>query len=153
MKNNFYILFIVLLLLNFGCNSSTQNNIDDTDKEFVRFEETFLDAYWKNYPSGSIYSGYGKYYDKLIVPDSSTFASNISFSKNWIDSLNKFNYNQLSENYKISFKIIKNQLESDIWYTTVFKIQEPQASMIAGSFCGRPPRIGKGVSGRKTVSR
>ncbi len=135
MKNNFYTLFIVLLLLNFGCNSSTQNNIDDTDKEFVRFEETFLDAYWKNYPSGSIYSGYGKYYDKLIVPDSSTFASNISFSKNWIDSLNKFNYNQLSENYKISFKIIKNQLESDIWYTTVFKIQEWDASIynISGS--------------------
>lgn len=135
MKNNFYTLFVVLLLLNFGCNSNKQNNIVDTDKEFARFEETFLDAYWKNYPSGSIYSGYGKYYDKLIVPDSSTFASNISFSKKWIDSLNKFDYKQLGENYKISFKIIKNQLESDIWYTTVFKIQEWDASIynISGS--------------------
>lgn len=134
MKNNFYTLFVVLLLLNFGCNSNTQNN-NNTDTAFTRFEDTFLDAYWKNYPSGSIYSGYGKYYDKLIVPDSSTFVSNISFSKNWIDSLNKFDYKQLGENYKISFKIIKNQLESDIWYTTVFKIQEWDASIynISGS--------------------
>ena len=69
------------------------------------------------------------------MPDSSTFAGNISFSKKWIDSLNKFDYKQLGENYKISFKIIKNQLESDIWYTTVFKIQEWDASIynISGS--------------------
>ena len=128
MKNNFYKLLVLLLLFNFGCNSDKHNN-NNSDTSFTRFEDTFLDTYWNRYPTLSIYSGYGKYYDKLVVQDSSTFAGNISFSKNWIDSLNKLDYKQLSENNKISFNIIKNQLESDIWYTAVFKIQEWDASI------------------------
>jgi uncharacterized protein (DUF885 family) len=134
MKNNFYKLFVLLMLFNFGCNSDKQNN-NNTDTAFTRFEDTFLDAYWNQYPDLSIYYGYGKYYDKLVVPDSSTFAGKISFSKNWIDSLNKLDFKQLNENNKISFNIIKNQLESDIWYTAVFKLQEWDASIynISGS--------------------
>ena len=124
----------MLLLINFSCNSNKQNN-NNNDTVFTRFEDTFLDAYWKQYPTLSIYSGYGKYYDKLFVPDSSTFAGNISFSKNWIDSLSKPDFKQLSENNKISFNIIKNQLESDTWYAAVFKLQEWHASIynISGS--------------------
>ena len=72
MKNNFYKLFVLLLLINFSCNLNKQNN-NNTDTVFTIFEDTFLDAYWKQYPTLSIYSGYGKYYDKLVVPDSSTF--------------------------------------------------------------------------------
>lgn len=135
MKNNFYKLFVLLLLINFSCISNKQNNNNNTDTVFTRFEDTFLDAYWKQYPTLSIYSGYGKYYDKLVVPDSSTFAGNISFSKNWIDSLSKLDFKQLNENNKISFNIIKNQLESDTWYSAVFKPQEWDASIynISGS--------------------
>lgn len=122
-------LIVLLLLLNVGCNTGKQNNNDNTDKAFATFEDTFLDAYWKQYPTLSIYAGYGKYYDKLVVPDSSSFAANISFSNNWMDSLNKIGYDQLSENNKISCNIIKNQLQSDTWYTAVFKQQEWDASM------------------------
>ena len=35
----------------------------------------------------------------------------------------------LHDNNKISFNIIKNQLESDIWYADVFKIDEWNASL------------------------
>ena len=53
----------------------------------------------------------------------------LTFSKLWLDSLNQQDFNGLSDNNKISFNIIKNQLESDIWYTTVFKIQQRDASI------------------------
>ncbi len=73
--------------------------------------------------------GYGKFYDQLVVPDSSAVANNILFSKKWIDSLNKLNFNKLTDNDKISFNIIKNQLESDSWYQSVFKQYEWDASL------------------------
>ena len=129
MKNTFPGSIALLLLLSFGCNPNKAEDIENADQSFASFENTFLDAYWKQYPSGSINAGYGKYYDKLVVPDSATFAANINFSGNWTDSLKKINYERLNENNKISFNIINNQLQSDIWYTAVFKIQEWDASI------------------------
>jgi len=129
MKNTLSNFIALLLLLNPGCNPGKKKNIDNMDQSFTVFENTFLDAYWKQYPSLSIYAGYGKYYDQLIIPDSTSFASNIAFSGNWIDSLNKIDYSQLNGNNKISFNIILNRLKSDIWYNAVFKIQEWDASI------------------------
>jgi uncharacterized protein (DUF885 family) len=112
-----------------------QTNTSDPDKTFATFENVFLDAYWKEYPSQSIQQGYGKYYDELVIPDSASFAHHIAFSKQWTDSLHKLDYDQLSDNNKISFRIITNQLESDTWYMSVFKQQEWDASIynIGGS--------------------
>ena len=126
--------FLILLLISLiSCNPQKQNDTKNTDEKidlkFSEFETAFLDSYWQQYPSGSINSGYGKYYDKLVIPDSATTLVNIAFSNQWIDSLNKFDYNQLSDNNKISFNILKNQLQSDIWYTTVFKQYEWDASI------------------------
>lgn len=129
MKKNSCIIIIAIILAASGCHSKKQTaDNDQADEEFSKFEDRFLDAYWQNYPSGSIVAGYGKYYDKLVIPDSASFANNISFSRQWLDSLNSVDFNALENNNKISFKIIKNQLESDIWYTSVFKSQEWNAA-------------------------
>jgi len=112
-----------------SCSSKKQGVDNNADKAFSNFESVFLDAYWKQYPSSAINTGYGKYYENLVIPDSASFAGNISFSKQWLDSLNKISINKLDVNNQISFKIIKNQLESDSWYTTVFKQQEWDASI------------------------
>lgn len=116
---------LAFIMLSSSCKQAKEN----TDLSFSKFETRFLDSYWKQYPSGSIFAGYGKYYDKLVIPDSATFAGNIAFSKQWIDSLSAISFSELSDNNQISFNIIKNQLESDIWYTSVFKPQEWDASM------------------------
>ncbi|WP_445454129.1 DUF885 domain-containing protein [Flavobacterium sp. 25HG05S-40] len=135
MKNVLVKLLVVLTLTLASCKPDKKENNSTTDAEFSAFETSFLDAYWKQYPSLSINVGYGKYYDKLIVPNSTTFASNVTFSKKWLADLEALDYEQLSDNNKISSNIIKNQLESDIWYTTVFKQQEWDASVynISGS--------------------
>lgn len=111
-----------------GKQDATGDGTADKDKAFGAFEDRFLDAYWKQHPSASINIGYGKYYDELTVPDSASFAANLDFNRRWLDSLNGTGYDQLSDNNKISFKIIQNQLESDNWYTTVFREQEWDAS-------------------------
>ena len=129
MKKSFTALLVLLAITIVSCNSPKKENNDNTDKTFSSFETKFLDAYWKQYPSGAIAQGYGKYYDKLVVPNAAAFADNVNFSKKCLADLEALDYDQLSDNNKISSNIIKNQLESDIWYTTVFKQQEWDASV------------------------
>jgi uncharacterized protein (DUF885 family) len=135
MKKTFAKLLVLLAITLVSCNSNKKESNSSIDTDFASFETKFLDAYWKQYPSASINVGYGKYYDKLVVPNSTTFEANVTFSKKWLADLEALDYDQLSDNNKISSNIIKNQLESDIWYTTVFKQQEWDASVynISGS--------------------
>jgi uncharacterized protein (DUF885 family) len=134
MKIILYSIGLALVFASIACNSQEENSKENADQTFATFENEFLDAYWKQHPSYSIFVGYGKYYDRLVIPDSASFTSNIAFSKQWIDSLNNLEFKRLSDNNKISFNIIKHQLESDIWYLSVFKQQEWDASLynIAG---------------------
>jgi uncharacterized protein (DUF885 family) len=127
------ILFLAITSFIYACNSSSKSS-ENADKTFAKFEDTFLDAYWQHYPTNSIYIGYGKYYDSLVVPNQAAYDNDIAFSKQWLEKLNQLNINQLSDNNKISFNIIKNQLESDNWYVSVFKQQEwnPSIYNIAG---------------------
>lgn len=130
MKNILGILLLSCVLILPACQSPKQEDkTDSADKAFTAFEDRFLDAYWKEHPTGAIFNGYGKYYDILIVPDNASFATTVAFSKQWLDSLNAMDLNALSDNNKISLNIIKNQLEADIWYIDVFKQQEWNASL------------------------
>ena len=125
MKRIFIAFAAIITLLNAGCKTKQK----DSHEPFKAFEERMLDAYWNQYPSAAIFIGYGKYYEKLVIPDSAAIATSISFSKAWLDSLDKTDYKNLNDNDKISFNIIKNQLESDLWYRTVFKPHEWDASV------------------------
>lgn len=129
MKINLTPVLVLLTLFYFGCQISKPEVKINNDEVFLSFETNFLDAYWKEYPTMSIYNGYGKYYDHLVIPDSTFFINNVIFSKLWLDSLHTIDMNTLNDNNKISFNMIKNQLESDIWYRTVFKQHEWDASI------------------------
>ncbi|MGV3697829.1 DUF885 domain-containing protein [Flavobacterium sp.] len=128
-------LLVLFTLTLIGCKSDKKESNSTTDAEFAAFETKFLDAYWKQYPSLSIAQGYGKYYDKMVVPNKEAFEDNKAFSEKWLAALGDIDFSALSDNNKISSNIIKNQLESDIWYTTVFRQQEWDASIynISGS--------------------
>ena len=83
LSNNFLVVILKLIFRNTDANASFNN-----------FQPQFLDAYWKENPSAAIFVGYGKYYDELVIPDSTAFAQDISFSKQWLDSLQSFDYNK-----------------------------------------------------------
>jgi len=88
MKNLLPVLTVTLLLTAMSCSHNDQPASDQVDTSFSKFEDRFLDAYWKQHPSYAIFVGYGKYYDRLTIPDSAAVAANIAFAKSWIDSLN-----------------------------------------------------------------
>ncbi|PWT72485.1 MAG: DUF885 domain-containing protein [Bacteroidetes bacterium] len=119
---------IVLVLFAFSCrgpvlNSASSSKVS-TDSAFRDFETRFLDAYWQHYPSSAVFIGYGKYYERLVIPDSVAYQDNSRFSTVWLDSLKTQPYSELSDNLKISYRIIENQLQSDKWYNDTLKQQE-----------------------------
>ena len=101
MKKTFAKLLVVFLAITIvSCKSDKKENNSDKDADFASFETKFLDAYWKQYPSGAIAQGYGKYYDKLVVPNAAAFADNVKFSKKWLADLQALDYDQLSDKTK-----------------------------------------------------
>jgi uncharacterized protein (DUF885 family) len=132
-----HILCLLIIGISPSCKRPLNIKSSNADEAFSGFETKFLDSYWRQYPCNSastsagpnsISVGYGKYYEELIIPDSISIAANVQYSKNRIDSLNNLDFKGLTDNNKISFNIIRNQLESDIWYQTVFKSQQWDAS-------------------------
>lgn len=123
-----YLLLIALPASFFISCSSNQNtnesSASNADSSFSNFETRFMDAYWKQNPSASIFAGYGKYYEDLKMPDSAGFASDVAFAKNYLDSLHSFNYKTLSSPNKIDYKILENQFHGSTWYIDTFKQQE-----------------------------
>lgn len=116
----------MIILLGSACNPHNQNatSTKNSNIAFNNFQPRFLDAYWKENPSAAIFAGYGKYYEEPVIPDSASFVLSVNFSKQWLDSLHSYNYNNLSDDNKINYNIIQNQLQSNIWYTDTFKSQQ-----------------------------
>ena len=127
MKYSLLVISAAILILH-ACHSAREGKTVHADEYFSAFETRFLDQYWKEYPDQSIAIGYGKYYENLVIPDSMAYAGHVQFSHQWIDSLNTLDNGGLSDNNKISFNIIKNQLESDVWYQSVFNSQQWNAA-------------------------
>ncbi|MEO6732345.1 MAG: DUF885 domain-containing protein [Ferruginibacter sp.] len=117
-----------LLILVAVCWVAHSNAQTTTQKSFDSFKEKFIDAYWKQNTAGAISMGYGKYYEHLQIPDAAYFASTVSFSKQWLSSLHTIELKNLSQDDKISYNIIENQLKKAIWEVEVFKIHHWDAS-------------------------
>ena len=115
-------LLVLLTVIVSSINAGAQRY--DVDKSFDNFKVRFLDAYWKEFPSSAIWVGYSKYYENLAIPDSAYFASGVSFSKQWLDSLHTIRYRELNENNRISYNVIENRLKRTIWETDTLKIQQ-----------------------------
>jgi uncharacterized protein (DUF885 family) len=119
-----------------ACNTAnkTESTNNNADASFNDFQPRFLDAYWQENPSAAIFAGYGKYYDRLVIPDSNAFLHTVNFSKEWLDSLHAYEYNSLSDDNKINYNIIQNQLQSTIWYIDTFKNQhwDPSSYNLGG---------------------
>jgi uncharacterized protein (DUF885 family) len=134
LRYSFALAAIVLL----ACNTTEtkQEDAENTNAIFIKWQERFLDSYWKQNPAYAISVGYGKYYDELKVYDSVAILEDLSFSKNWLDSLSGYSYQNLNAGEKINYNIIRNTLQSNIWSIDTFKAHEwNPAQYNIGSAC------------------
>lgn len=135
MKKLFVPFFAITLL--FSCNKSTKSNDDKAlDGKFDKYKDGFVTALWKNNPGWASGLGYHKYDSILSIPDAADEKKQLDFVNAQLDSLKQFNIEDLSDNNKTDFQMIKNQLESTIFYTKEMKSSEwnPSEYNVCGAF-------------------
>lgn len=114
---------------------SIDNGLKD-DGTFTRYEDHFLEEFWKINPEWATSVGYHKYDSLLIVPGAKAREQKLKFAKVQLDSLSRYEPSLLTDNNKIDHHMIKNQLESMQWGTEQLKSYEwdPSAYNVIGTF-------------------
>lgn len=111
------LLFLAVLA---SCNKSTKSSeTGDDNKKFEQYKDGFLTSLWELNPDWAANQGYHKLDSVLIVPNSEAFKKQIDFANANLDSLKNYNIENLSDNNKTDFYMIKNQIEG-----TIFSINE-----------------------------
>jgi len=128
---------IITISLLFSCRESTKATADENfDKKFDKYKDGFVTALWEIYPGWASGVGYHKLDSILVVPDDEEHKRQLDFANAQLDSLKQYNLQSLSDNNKTDFHMIKNQMESILFYINELKSYEwnPSEYNVCGSF-------------------
>jgi uncharacterized protein (DUF885 family) len=128
---------IVALFFICSCNKGNKA-IDDklSNQKFEQYKEQYVTALWKLNPDWAASQGYHKLDSVLVIPDSKTQKSQLDFAKENLDSLQNYTIENLSDNNKTDFYMMKNQLESTVFSINEMKTYEwnPSDYNVCGAF-------------------
>lgn len=123
---------VTLLSVLIACSDSNQEttsestlpNSDALNQQFDQFKDEFLTEFWTYSPAWATYVGYYKYDDKLIVPNESSRQAEKKFIVDKLAEISSYEDVVLSSSNATDLILIKNQLESSLWYMEDFKAYE-----------------------------
>ncbi len=121
---------ITFLFLN--CKSKNEN----LDKKFDTYKAIFVEQLWKTYPEWASSQGFHKYDSIIKIPNESYRKEQLQFANSNLDSLKNYPLENLSENNKTDFQMIKNQLENIIFEVNELKTYQwnPTTYNVSGAF-------------------
>ena len=137
MKKTF--LSLVVLASLYSCNMTVKTDTvaeEFSDIHFENYKEHFVDELWKLNPGWASSQGYHKYDSVLLIPDDAYEQKQLQFSAIQLDSLKKYSLENLPDNNKTDYHMIKNLLESIVFNIKEVKSDEwdPSAYNVSGSF-------------------
>ena len=111
-KTLILVLIAAGVLLGTGAMLSQQNG---EDAKFSKFVDTFLDAYWKFYPTAGTMNGFAKYNDKLEDLTESNVEKYLTsgLDKFNAELVNKISRDKLSPEAQIDFDLVRNLIDYD----------------------------------------
>ncbi len=121
-------------------SKSIQEKVDvqlqDQNRMFEEFKTNFLEEFWLMNPTYGLYVGYYKYADRLTIPNNKNDALQRTFEKKILKALDSFDSRNLSATNATDLELIRNQIESSIWYRETFKEAQwnPSNYNVAGAF-------------------
>ncbi len=116
----YYFLYILLFVFIVSCQKEQQEQ-SDTKLDFGAFSSQFIDDYWEQNPTSATYNGYHKYDDQLPLPDPEARRDAVAWNQKKLNDLKTIDKEQLNESELVDYELIKNQLESSLWYANQFK--------------------------------
>ena len=77
----------------------------------AEYKELAIQGLWKNNPEWSLWAGYGQYDHVLTIPNAESRAKDLSNTQTELALLATFDLDQLNQNQKTDYYLIKNLLE------------------------------------------
>tara|TARA_B110000503_G_C7162248_1_gene420170 strand:+ start:41 stop:1828 length:1788 start_codon:yes stop_codon:yes gene_type:complete len=105
-------------------------------QNFEEFKSQFVDVMWEMNPISASYQGVHDYDDRLPISNETRYQSQLKFAEDWLNKLNAFDYEQLSEADKIDYHLIEDDLKNTSFYINDFKSGEwnPASYNLGGAF-------------------
>lgn len=106
------------------------------DKAFAKYAKSFIDQFWQLYPGYAVYVGFYDYDNLLPIPNDVTRKNELAFYQQQLESLKTIDPQTLSANNASDYYILRNEVESGIWYATELKSGQwnPSNYNVAGVF-------------------
>lgn len=136
MKKYFANVIIAVSMFTACDNPAPETKQLNNDLAFDQFKQRFVDALWVKYPNWASSVGFHKFDSILTIPNIAEKEATLQFSNLYLDSLKSFDLNALSANNKTDYYLIKNNLESSIFYAKEFDSGSwnPSEYNIGGAF-------------------
>lgn len=136
MKKVFANVIIAVSMFTACDNPAPETKQLNNDLAFDQFKQRFVDALWVKYPNWASSVGFHKFDSILTIPNIAEKEATLQFSNLFLDSLKSFDLNALSANNKTDYYLIKNNLESSIFYAKEFDSGSwnPSEYNIGGAF-------------------
>lgn len=135
MKKLFVSIFTLTLFI--SCNKGTKSGDDNAlDRKFDKYKDGFVTSLWKMNPGWASAVGYHKLDSVLVVPDAAADQAQLDFANVQLDSLKKYDIEDLSDKNKTDYHMIKNHLESVIFGIKELKSSQwnPSEYNVCGAF-------------------
>lgn len=128
-------LFIVMAMF-ISCGGGQQDQTTADTMDFSAFKDRFILEFWKMNPGWASHLGFHEHDSVLIIPNEESRKAELLFCRTYLDSLSKFDQTAMSKADLTDWRMIKNQLESTIWYTEEFKGYEwnPSSYNVGSTF-------------------
>ncbi|NTS75526.1 DUF885 domain-containing protein [Catenovulum sp. SM1970] len=94
------------------------------NQAFNDFKHHFIEEYWVLSPDHAVYAGRYELDGILVLPDMQQREAEKRFAEKKLIKLGRFDIEQLNENNASDYHIIKNELESILWYNKSLKRHE-----------------------------
>jgi uncharacterized protein (DUF885 family) len=106
------------------------------DKKFDKYKDGFVTHLWEINPGWASAVGYHKLDSVLVIPDASADKIQLDFANAQLDSLKKYDIENLSDKNKTDYHMIKNHLESVIFGIKELKSSQwnPSEYNVCGAF-------------------
>ncbi len=129
------LLFFAIFLI-FACNKANNGENIQTNKKFENYKANFISNLWGLYPDWAASQGYHKLDSILVVPDVVFQNKQLDFATSHLDSLALYKLDNLTDNNKTDYHMIKNQLQNIVFGLTELKSYQwdPSQYNVSGAF-------------------
>ncbi len=126
MKKCFYSVLTVFgfCLFFFSCKKESNQNPSAAPLDFTAYKSDFLDNYWRLHPLHATTVGYHEFDSQLPEPSRKNREQVVSWSQQQLNELKKYVLDSLNQLDRVDYELIKNTLESSIWYAEQYKAFE-----------------------------